>query len=319
MKKFLSVTLAAAAALTFSVTANALTSDSLAGVVSTESGRLNVRSAPSANSAIITSVKKGSYTTLISKEGDWWKVEYEDGKFGYCHGDYISVVSDDIYTVSTNSGNLNVRSGAGKSYPVVGSLSKGEKVLVLSSNGYWSRILYDGNKTGVVSSDYLSEEQRGYRAISLDIPDFKQTDPRWAKVKIGSSGKTIGQIGCVTTGIAMMETYRSGKTVYPDEMMTRLSYDSRGNVYWPSDFVVDYWSEDYLLVIYQKLSEGKPVLIGAKTAYGNQHWVVITGFKGGENLTLSNFTINDPGYETKSTLDEFFRDFPYLYKFFWYA
>ncbi len=318
MKKFLSVTLAAAAALTLSITASAMTADSLAGTVSTESGRLNVRSAPSAEASVITSVKKGSYATLVSKTGEWWRVEYQDGKFGYCHEDYISVISENIATVSTRESNLNVRSGAGKSYPVTDTLAKGEKVLVLSSNGYWSRILYDGNKTGCVSSDYLSFEQKVYKTISLGVPDFKQTDPRWSNVKIGSSGKTIGKIGCVTTGIAMMETYRSGKTVYPDAMAKKLTYDSRGNVYWPSDLTVNYWSENYLETVYRKLLEGKPVLIGAKNSSGSQHWVVVTGFTGGENLSASKFTINDPGYEAHITLNQFFAKFPTLYKFFYY-
>ena len=191
-------------------------------------------------------------------------------------------------------------------------------MIVLSTNGYWSRILYDGNKTGVVSSEYLSVFERGYPSVQLDVPDFKQTDPRWANVRIGSSGKTIGRIGCVTTGIAMMESYRTGRTVYPDEMMRKLSYDGSGNVYWPEDFTVSYWSENYLGKIYNKLREGKPVLIGGKTSGGSQHWVVITGYSGGEKLYPSGFVINDPGSSTNRNLGQFFASFPNLYKFFWY-
>ncbi len=319
MKNFLSVTLAAATALTLSVSASAITKDSLAGIVATENGNLNVRSAPSSSSEVVSVLKKNSYATLISKSGDWWYLEYSDGKFGYCHEDYIKIASDDTAVVSTNDSNLNVRSGAGRSYPVTDSLQKGERVLVLSSTGYWTRILYDGNKTGVVSADYLKTDYKGYAPISLDIPDFKQTDPRWANVKIGSSGKTIGRIGCVTTGIAMMESYRNGETVYPDVMMKSLSYDKSGNVYWPSDFEVNFWSENYLSTVYNILKEGKPVLIGAKTKYGNQHWVVITGFTGGTELSPSKFLINDPGYEQNTTLDQFFANFPNFYKFFTYG
>ena len=319
MKKIFSVTLSAilAAGISLSNPAYAITRDSMAGVVSTESGRLNIRN--SAEGYVITSVPKGSYLALIEKNGDWWKVEYSEGKFGYCHSDYIEIASDSVSKVSTQSGNLNVRSGAGRSYPVIGTVSKDENVIVLSSTGYWSRILYDGNKTGIVSADYLSAIQKGYSAVSLDVPDFKQTDPRWANVKIGSSGKTIGRIGCVTTGIAMMESFRNGRTIYPDTMMKNLSYDHSGNVYWPEDYSVGYWSENYLETIYRKLREGKPVLIGAKTNSGSQHWVVITGFSGGEKLSASGFSINDPGSSTNKNLMQFFSSFPNLYKFFWYA
>ncbi len=318
MKKIFSITLSAilAAGISLSNPVYAINSDSMAGIVSTESGRLNIRN--SAGGYVITSVPKGSYLALIEKNGDWWKVEYSEGKFGYCHSDYIEIVSDNVSRVSTQSGNLNVRSGAGKTYPVIGTVSKDENVIVLSSTGYCCRILYDGTKTGVVSADYLSEIQKGYPAVSLNVPDFKQTDPRWASVKIGSSGKTIGKIGCVTTGIAMMESFRSGKTIYPDVMMKNLSYDYSGNVYWPEDYSVAFWSENYLETIYRKLREGNPVLIGAKTKGGSQHWVVITGFAGGKKLSPSGFKINDPGSSTNTNLQQFFSSFPNLYKFFWY-
>lgn len=323
MKKILSLTLSAVIAAGVACAkppVYALENNSFAGIVSTESGRLNVRSGASFSSGIISSLPKGSYVGLISKNGDWWKVEYSAGKFGFCHKDYIEIVSENTARIATESGNLNVRSGAGRSYPVMDTVSKGENVVILSSNGYWARILYDGTKTGCVSADYLSPNNinRGYSAISLNVPDYKQTDSRWASVKIGSSGKTIGRIGCVTTGIAMIESYRSKTTIYPDSMMKKLSYDRLGNVYWPADYEVNFWSENYLQVIYNILREGKPVLLGGKTASGAQHWIVITGFSGGENLSPSGFTINDPGSSVNKNLGQFFASFPYLYKFFSY-
>jgi len=115
MKKIFSVTLSAVLAASFAFSAPqvyAANADSKAGIIETAGGNLNVRSAASSGSEIRTSLKKGSYVTLISKSGDWWKVEYSDGKFGFCHSDYITVVSDDTAMVSTKSGNLNVRSGA---------------------------------------------------------------------------------------------------------------------------------------------------------------------------------------------------------------
>lgn len=319
MKKIVSIGLSAALAAIISASpVYAANADSMAGKVSTESGNLNIRSSASTDSYIAATLKKGSYVTLISKTGDWWKVEYAEGKYGYCHSDYITVVSANTAFVKTQSTNLNVRSGAGKSYPIIGSVSKGENIVILSSNGYWARILYDGIKTGCVSADYLSANEIAYPAVSLDVPDMKQTDSRWASVKIGSSGKTIGQIGCVTTGIAMMESFRNGTYIRPDIMMKSLSYDSKGNVYWPSDYTINFWHENYLRTIYNILSEGKSVLIGAKNASGSQHWVVITGYTGGTSLSADNFIINDPGSKTNTRLNQFFSSFPTLYKFFHY-
>lgn len=295
----------------------AATADSRVGAVTTVTGPLNVRTGASTGGKILTSLKKGSYVTLISRSGAWWQVEYAKGKYGYCHADYITPVEGSPATVVTQSGPLNVRSGAGTAYARIGSLARGETVLRLSTSGGWSRILYHGTKTGYVSSQYLSGQTSGGTGVALNVPSFKQTDARWANVKIGSSGKTIAQIGCATTAIAMMESYRTGSTIYPDAMSRQLRYTSSGNVYWPSHYTTVTNSSGYLNAVYDRLKEGKPVLFGAKNSSGSQHWVVITGFTGG-SLSPEGFIINDPGSNSRTTLQQFLNAYPTFYKYFYY-
>lgn len=294
--------------------AHAADSSSKAGQVSISSGRLNVRSSASSGSAVVSSLYKGDYVTLISQSGSWWKVEYAENKYGYCHADYIKVLSGSPTTVNTRSGSLNVRSGAGTGYAKTGSVSKGETVIVLSNSGSWSRILYDGVKTGYVSSQYLSGSNP---AVSLWVRSMKQMDDRWADTEVASSGKTLAQIGCATTAIAMLESHRTGIVRYPDEMMTLLTYTPSGSVYWPSHYTTVTNSSGYLSSIYSLLKQGKPILLGATNRYGSQHWVVITGFTGGD-ITADKFTIQDPGSNTRTTLQQFLTAYPNFYKYFYY-
>lgn len=302
------------------MTASAANADSIAGAVNISSGSLNVRSRASTNGSVVSSLNKHSFVTLISRTGNWWYVEYAKDKFGYCHTDYISELSSKVNFVNINSGSLNVRSGPSTAYDKAGSLTRSEAVLVLSEAGNWKRILYHGSKTGYVNSSYLSATpvRQTYAPISLKVPSFKQADSRWANVTIGNTGKTIGRIGCVTTGIAMMQSYRTGTTIYPDAMSKKLSYSSSGNVYWPSDYIVTTSSSGYLAKIYNILQQGKPVLFGGKNIYGGQHWVVITGFRGGNTLSASDFLINDPGSDTRTTLQQYLNAYPTFYKFFHY-
>lgn len=295
--------------------ADAAALSSKAGAVTTSGSALNVRSAPSSGSAVVASLKKGSYITLIEKTGSWWKVEYAKGTYGYCHADYITIVQGTPVTVTTQSGGLNVRSGAGTSYGKVATLSKGEVVLFLKSTDGWSRVLYHGTKTGWVSSQYLSNY---YSAVSLSVPNFKQTDSRWANTLIGESGKTFSQIGCATTAIAMMESCRTGTTIYPNAMAQKLTYTPSGNVYWPSHYQTVTNGSGYLSAIYQKLKQGRPVLFGATNAYGSQHWVVVTGYTGGSSLSASGFTIHDPGTYSRTNLQQFVSAYPNFYKYFYY-
>lgn len=297
------------------VRARGVGNSAMAGQVVTTSGRLNVRSRASSGASVVTSLARGSYVVLSEKSGSWWRVEYAGGKYGYCHQDYIRVVDSRFAAVTTQSGSLNVRSGAGTSYTKVGSLAKGEGVLVLSESAGWSRILYHGTKTGYVSSRYLSAN---YRAITLDVPNFKQMDGRWAEVEIGQSGKTMAQIGCATTAIAMMESYRTGVTIYPPEMAKTLTYTPSGSVYWPGHYRVTTDAAGYLEAIYDLLSRGKPVLLGCRNSYGKQHWVVVTGFAGGGKLTASDFLIQDPGSNNRGNLQQFLGIYPQFYKFFHY-
>ena len=116
----------------------------------------------------------------------------------------------------------------------------------------------------------------------------------------------------------MMESYRTGTTIYPDAMSKKLSYSSSGNVYWPSHYKVVTSSSNYLSGIYNQLKSGKPVLFGAKKSSGSQHWVVITGYTGGISLSASGFTINDPGSNTRKTLQQFLNEYPVFYKYFYY-
>lgn len=318
MKRILTMllTIVLFAVFAMPVSVYAASASSSAGLVSTAYGSLNVRSSASSGASVVTTLGKGSYVTLESQTGNWWRVEYADGAYGYCHSDYITPVQSSVSTVQITSGSLNVRSGAGTAYSKTGTLSKGECVLVLSSSGGWSRVLYEGTKTGYVSAQYLSKAQ-AYPNVSLSVPSYKQTDSRWANVTLGSSGKTMRQSGCTTTAIAMIESYRTGTTIYPDAMAKKLHYSSSGDLYWPEDYTVVTSAQNYLGNIYQKLKQGKPVLFGVKNNSGRQHWVVITGYTGGSALTASGFTVNDPGSSYRTNLQQVLNVYPNFYKYFY--
>lgn len=320
MKRFVSVLLITAVLFSFNIfsfKASASSNIHGAGKVATSSTVLNVRSSPSSTSAIKGKLNRNAYVTLISKTNNFWYVRYGESLYGYCHGDYIDVISTDVKTVKTTQGRLRVRATASLSSTVKDYLSSGATVTVLSHEGAFSKILYNGLKTGYVHSDYLkgtSSNTVNYPKTSLSVPDFKQTDSRWANVTIGYSGQTIGRIGCATTALAMTESHRTGTTIYPHTMSKKLSYTSGGAVYWPSNYNVVTSSNGYLEIIYSVLKSGKPIIVGAKKANGSQHYVVVTGVADSNILSTSSFYINDPGSNTRTTLNQFFNDYPYFYK-----
>ena len=100
--------------------------------------------------------EKGEYITLISKEGNWWYVQYSADGYGYCSADYIAQQSGSYEAyVATSSGRLNVRSGPSTGYSVKATLAKGSKVVVLSQSGDFYKVLYNGRYVGCASKKYI--------------------------------------------------------------------------------------------------------------------------------------------------------------------
>lgn len=299
-----------------SISASALNT---AGRVETQGGRLNIRSTPSSSGTVLGSLENGSWITVKGKSGSWYRAEYANGKEAYVNESYIKHYTASVdATVKVKSGNLNVRSGASTSHKVIDSLKNGERVVVVKSNDTWCGIVYRGNKTGYVAKAYLErtpqEAEIVYKAVKLSVPSFKQTDSRWKNHPIGTQGGTIGTIGCTTTALAMTESFYKGYTITPPEMSKQLSYSASGSLYWPSTYSVRNASENYLQEIYSVLKKGIPVVFGMKTARGNQHWVTVYGYEGGSNLTADKFLVNDPGSETRKTLQSVMNAYPYAYR-----
>ncbi len=321
MKKIISFAMAVFVLLNFTLISPRVSASSVmvgAGRVNVSSGTLNVRSSPSVSSTVKARLNKGVYVTLISQSGDFWYVRYADGGYGYCHKSFIYQVSSAVRYVLTSQGNLRVRTLPSTSAVIQDYLPKGTALTVLKVTNDFALVVYNGNKTGYVGAAYLTARipESTYKAIKLNVPDYKQTDPRWANVTLGNSGQSIARIGCATTALAMTESYRTGTTIYPHQMAKRLSYTSGGAVYWPTDYNIS-TSSDYLETIYRSLSLGKPVIVGAKKSNGGQHYVVVTGVKSTNQLSASNFYINDPGSDSRSNLSQFFNAYPYFYKILW--
>lgn len=283
-----------------------------AGTVATAQTRLNVRSSPSLSGSILTGLNRGSTVALVAKSGDWWKVEYAPGRYGYCNDDYIKPLSTKTATVSAEGSRLNIRSGPSTSYRIDSQFADQSSVTVLSSSGGWAKVLYSGTKIGYISEAFLIYPSSGYAAVKLSVPRYSQTDSRWANLRLGNSWYTISTAGCTTTAMAMVESTVRGVTVTPGTLAKELSYSSSGNLYWPSNYSA-YTGKDYLAVVYRELKAGRPVMIGGFTPSGAQHWAVITGFTGGD-LTNGNFTIHDPGSVSRTTLKDFQTKYSVFYK-----
>ncbi|MCX0378687.1 SH3 domain-containing protein [Clostridium perfringens] len=136
------------------------------GVVKVNSA-LNMRSGPGSNYGVIGTLRNNDKVEIIKEVDGWYEIRF-NGKVGYVSKSYITIVNEEanngtesvikegtVYGVSTN---LNVRTGPGTSYQVVGYLLSGDKVKILGEENGWYKVQFNastGSKNGYVSKDYI--------------------------------------------------------------------------------------------------------------------------------------------------------------------
>ena len=142
---------------TLSITAFAAENDTMYGIGFITASALRLRSEPDTNSSIVDTALKNECVVVISKDGDWYKVNYNLQE-GYMHADYLSVLTCENaelgYGVVTGN-SVNLRSGPSTSYSRVATASKGEKCYILGLNNGWYKVIY-GSNICYIRSDYLN-------------------------------------------------------------------------------------------------------------------------------------------------------------------
>jgi N-acetylmuramoyl-L-alanine amidase len=152
--------------------------------VKTGGDLLNVRSLPSVDGKIVQKLANGQIVEVVNQTGDWLLILLDGGE-GYINSRYTVEAgseepelpsveptpeepSEDISPETTPEQpvitgdlvgkvtvkSLNVRSTAGTTGSVVGTLTTGKLVTVLSLDGHWAKIKFD-SKVGYVHKSYL--------------------------------------------------------------------------------------------------------------------------------------------------------------------
>lgn len=113
---------------------------------------LNIRSAPSTDSTIISKAYKGEILDITSKKDSFYKISL-DGKEAYASCDYVSVIVKSTGVVTADR--LNVRTGPSSFAAPVGQLVYGDEVNLTGISGDWYEILLFG-ELRFIHSDYVS-------------------------------------------------------------------------------------------------------------------------------------------------------------------
>lgn len=133
------------------------------GSVTVTASALNVRAGAGTNYRVLGVLKKGQTASVTGAQGSWLKISYGGGS-GWVSKQYTKAGAAAASKpaapkpaaarkVTVTASALNVRSGAGTSYRILGSLKKGQSVSVTAEQSGWLKIAY-GSSGGWISKQY---------------------------------------------------------------------------------------------------------------------------------------------------------------------
>ena len=136
---------------------------------------LRLRKEPNTTSQILATAPRDECVVIISKVGQWYKVNYNLQE-GYMHADYLNVKTArnaELGYGKVTGSSVNLRSGPGTSYSVVGSVKRGDtSCYIIGLNNGWDKVI-TGSKICYIRSDYLELTEIPYEnKASSNSPRF---------------------------------------------------------------------------------------------------------------------------------------------------
>lgn len=135
---------------------------------------LRLRKDPSTHAQILDNAENGEVVVIISKQGDWYKVNY-NLQVGYMHSDYVNVLTKENAELgygTINGSQVNLRTGPSTRYSVRAVSNKGDKAYIIGLNEGWYKVIY-GSSICYIRSDYVDLTEIPYENTdSAKSPKF---------------------------------------------------------------------------------------------------------------------------------------------------
>ena len=108
-----------------------------------DTNTLNVRSGAGTSYDKVGTASRGEEYLILNESGGWYQIQFDKKTQGWVTGQYVKTTSDatlpGTVTISGSTA-VNVRAGAGTSYPISGSIAAPATVAVTGESGYWWKV-----------------------------------------------------------------------------------------------------------------------------------------------------------------------------------
>ena len=201
------------------------TSASGLGKVINISSSINIRSGAGTEHSVVGTLHNSETVNILEKSGDWYHVSH-NGITGYIFAEYLQEVSSESSSKSqvssrtlnktgkvvNISSSLNIRSGAGTGYSIVGALYNGAIVNIIEKSGDWYHINHNG-VNGYVSAQYLQEVSSGNTSNENTPAPAPTPTPLNKTGKVVNISSSLNIRSGAGTGHSIVGTLHNGATV----------------------------------------------------------------------------------------------------------
>ena len=197
---------------------------------------VHLRTGPSTVYEVIADFWPGTQCTIIAttSDGRWCNISI-NGYVGYMMSVYLTGTTPtpapsgkNVWVTAANGRNVNLRSGPGKNYRVIGSYAVGTRATIIEYGQTWCRI-YIGTRTGYMMTEFLTEAEP-----SPDYPILGATmviSPNGRPVRLRNGPSTNYQvIGSYPVGTKLTVIMR-GQVWYYIRINGRYGYMMRQFIY----------------------------------------------------------------------------------------
>jgi SH3-like domain-containing protein len=157
--------------------------------------KVNIRAGQGVNFEILGQLNKNKQVIVMDQQFGWYKIKLPKQALCFVYQDYI-----DRKRSSVKVDRLRVRAGAGLNFNVLGTLKKGETVVILEERGDWLRIVPPPNCPGWIKDEYLHLSKKEPIPIQVQsalpkkkVPSIQSLTPK-KKIEITGIIDDLGKI-----------------------------------------------------------------------------------------------------------------------------
>lgn len=142
------------------------------GTISVNAPVVNLRSLPTTESELLTTLTKGTTLAVLAAQGDWYQVTTPNGQTGWIAGWLVTKPERTVpqnQMVTVLNPDTNLRSGPGTHFAILGRAQAGDKYPIVAKTGDWYQIrLNDGSTAYIAGWLVQSDDEHDNPVIKGD-------------------------------------------------------------------------------------------------------------------------------------------------------